>query len=1002
VDVSVATRNTLSSLLDEALDLAPPDRAAWLDSITSTNPELAPALRKLLAATDETADVLARLPALAPLQYLRKTLQRHESRASAGDEIGPYRLERQLGRGGMADVWLAERVDGTIARKVAVKLPRQGLGRHHLAARFARERDILARLEHPNIARLYDAGVSSDGVPFLAMECVDGKPVTEHCDQLRLDIPARLRLFAQVLDAVQYAHAHLVIHRDLKPSNILVTADGQARLLDFGIAKLLTDEDAANETLLTQVSGRALTPGYASPEQVLGRPLTTATDVYSLGVVLYELVAGHRPYKVKGTSAAQLEESIVKVDPTRPSTGIDPAAAEARGTNAGRLGRVLKGDLDTIVLKSLAKAPKDRYATIAEFADDLRRYSSGQPVRAQPETFAYRARKFVARNALAVGAAAAVLAALVIGTTVALWQAREARRQAASAAAVKDFLITLFEANSLEQADAARRRQVTAGQLLEEGAVRVAGAFSDQPELKLELQGVVGRLMHDLSLTEQALTLRSDRVAGLTQRAAPAAERARAMSDLADTLAQKGDMAGARKQLESAITLLETQRGRADAVLRWSLVSSLGFLGMDSADSDRPAAEAQLEQAVDELRGLSPRSTEYAEALLRLAGAYSVANRTEQSVLMFKEALDLLGQTLGPRSIRLARHQYETAMAFASQRRDAEAETQLRAALQTLLDIAGPSHPTTAVVQLNLGRHLSIQGRGAEARPLLESAAKVLQSRPDVDPQHAADALTFLGEALLDDGRVAEAGAPLEQGVTRSDEGRGLASRTVAQTIYARYLLDSGRYDEAESILMKAREQRAAQFGPDHPAVATLTNRIGLVHLAAGRTDRAEATFRAVRESQSNREEVFGSPRHLAAMNLAQIDLDRHRFDAALVAISQGMKLYEALPAAQRNRTTELSLRLRLARALIGVGRADEAVPMIQRAEELSAGFYEHAPARITFHTVKARLLAARGDAAGARAELASADASLRAQPVLGPHFARAVRAAERDVERAR
>jgi eukaryotic-like serine/threonine-protein kinase len=996
VDASAAARNTLSSLLDEALDLDPPARASWLEAITATNPELASVLRSLLAATDETTGVLERLPSLAPFQHLRKALLRKEDSPAVGDQVGPYLLERQLGRGGMADVWLAERVDGTIARKVALKLPREGLGRHHLAARFARERDILARLEHPNIARLYDAGLSSDGVPYLAMEYVDGQPVTDHCDHLRLDIPARLHLFAQLLDAVQYAHSHLVIHRDLKPSNILVTADGHARLLDFGIAKLLADEDAANETLLTQLSGRALTPGYASPEQVLGHPLTTATDVYSLGVVLYELVAGHRPYKVKGTSAAQLEEAIVNVEPARPSTGLDPAAATARGTTARRLGRILAGDLDTIVLKALAKAPKDRYATIAEFADDLERRRAGQPVRAQPASLAYRARKFVVRNALSVGAVVAVIAALAVGVTVALWQAREARRQAASTVAVKDFLITLFEANSLEREDAARRRQLTAGQLLEEGAMRLAGAFADQPELKLELQGVVGRLMHDVAMTDRALSLRAERVAGLAARGAPAAERARALGDLADTLTQKGDIAGARQQLESAIGLLQGQSRRADAVLRWSLVSNLGFLGIEGPD--RPGAEAQLKQAVDELRALSPVSTEYAEALLRLAGANSAANRTEQSVPMFNEALDLLERTLGPRSIRLASFRYEAAMAFASQRRDQEAVTQLRAALQTLLDTASPSHPTTAIVQMTLGRLLSIQGRGVEARPLLHAAATTLQSRTDIDPQHAADALTFLGEALLDDGRVAEAGAPLEQGLKRSEATRGLRAATVAQTIYARYLLDSGQYDQAESLLVRTREQRVAQFGRDHPAVASLTNRIGLVYFASGRWDQAEATFRAVRESQTNREEVFGSPRHLAAMNLAQLDLERGRFDQALPVIQQAVQLHESLPESERNRASELALRLRMARALLGLGRAEEAAPLVQRAEELSADLYEHAPARIQVRTTKARLLAARGDAAGAHAELTRADASLRAQPELGPHFARAVRAAERDI----
>jgi eukaryotic-like serine/threonine-protein kinase len=997
VDVSAATRNALSSLLNEALELEPSARASWLEAMTATRPDLESALRRFLSASEETAEVLTHSTTLPPHESRHGLVD--EGSLSSGDEVGPYRLLDPLGVGGMSDVWLAERTDGTVTRKVALKLPRQGIRRRDLAARFARERDILARLEHPNIARLYDAGVSIDGMPYLAMEYVAGKPITVHCDALRLDLPARLRLFTQVLEAVQYAHAHLVIHRDLKPSNILVTGDGQVRLLDFGIAKLLMADHTAHETQLTQLAGRALTPGYASPEQILGRPLTTASDIYSLGVVLYELLAGRRPYRLKQSSAAQLEEAIVSADPTRPSTEINATAAAARGTNARRLGRLLAGDLDTIVMKTLAKAPQDRYGTIAEFSDDLGRYRAGQPVRAQPASFWYRTGKFVARNRLAVGAVAGILVALAVGTALALWQAREARRQAASTAAVKDFLIELFDANSLEQEDSARRRQLTAGQLLEAGATRIGTHFNDQPDLKLELQGLVGRLLHDVALTDQALAMRTERVTALTQRGALPAERARARRDLADTLAQKGDLAGARKELEGAIALLQTQGSRTDAVLRWSLVSTLGYLNLEG--DDRGRAEAQLVQAVDELRRLGPQSVEYAEALLRLAESHSAANRIEQSVPMFGEALDLLERALGPRSIQLARFRYQTAAAFQSQRRNKEAEAQLRAALQTMLDTAGPSHPGTAVVQMDLGRLLSIQGRSIEARGLLESAAKTLQAHTgDVDPQHAADALLYLGEALLDDGRVAEAGEPLQQALKRYEATSSVSALTVAWTTYARYLLDTGRYDEAESLLVKTRDRRIALMGRDHPAVASLTNRIGLVHLAAGRLDQAEATFRAVLDSQPNREDVFGSPRHLAALNLAQLDLERQRFDAALPVIDQGLRLYDALPAGDRNRTSELALRLRLARAMLGLGRATDAAPGVQRAEELSADLFEHAPVRIQVHAVKARLLAARGDVAGARAELGLAQASLRAQPQLGPHFERALRAAERDVDR--
>ena len=997
MDVSATTWQTLSSLLDEALDMQPMMRAAWLEQIAATRPELAPTLRKLLSAhaTEETADLLARPPALPSLAATSDTDTHRGEQLAADTNVGPYRLRKELGSGGMADVWLADRVDGTLARTVALKIPRLGALRRDLALRFARERDILARLEHPHIARLYDAGISADGLPYLAMEYVDGRPITERCDALRLDVDSRLRLFAQVLDAVQYAHANLVIHRDLKPSNILVTADGQVRLLDFGIAKLLADDETARETHLTRISGRALTPDYASPEQVLGKPLSIATDLYSLGVVLYELLAGKRPYQLKVPSIAQLEEAIVGTDPARPSTVVDEGPAPARRTTANRLSRTLAGDLDTIVMKALAKTPGARYATVAEFAEDLQRYREGQPIRAQPAALGYRVRKFLARNKIAVSAAAGVFLALVVATVLVGWQAREAHRAAAKADAVKDFLTTLFEANSLEPSDAARRRSVTAAQLLDEGAARIGTHFQDQPELKLELQGLIGRLMHDLALSDQALALRKERVALLGRVDASAPERARALHDLADTLAQKGDYDGARAQLRAAIDLLDAKGTRTSEVLRWSLVSALGYLDMDT---DRAGAERKLQEGADQLHRLAPQSIEYAEALLHLGEAHSLANRTELSVRMFDAALQLLERALGSRSVRLAQYRYQVAEALADQRRWHESEMQVRAALQTLRDVAGPDHPSTAVAELSLARTLSMQGQPEQARALLEPAVAALKARPGLDPQHLANALLFIGETYLDEGRVADAGPPLEEALPRLEADASASPLSVARTLYARYLLDAGRYAEAEAQLVSARAQRIALSGADHPSVAALTNRLGLVFLAAGRLAEAEATFQSVLVSQPNREEVFGSPRHLATFNLATLDLERQRYAEALPVFRRFLQSYEALPEGDRNRISELTLCLRLARALIGTGRIDEAAAFVERAEPLAASLYEHAPLRFQLHLMKARLLAARGEAAQARAEIALARASLVAQPVLGPHFERQLLAAERDV----
>jgi serine/threonine-protein kinase len=900
----------------------------------------------------------------------------------------------------MAEVWKADRVDGTISRAVALKLPRLTLLRADLESRFARERDILARLEHPHIARLYDTGVSADGLPYLAMEYVDGQAITTFCDARRLGVGARVRLFAQVLDAVQYAHANLVIHRDLKPSNILVTSEGQVRLLDFGIAKLLGGDETAASTRLTQVSGRALTPDYASPEQILGEPLTTASDVYSLGVVLYELLAGRRPYRLKLPSVAHLEQAIVAADPLRPAAAVDAAAALARDMSTRQLARALAGDLDTIVLKALAKTPPDRYRTVAGFAEDLQRTLAGKPVAARPASLAYRTRKFVVRNGLAVGAGAAVFFALAIGLGFALWQSREALHQAARAAAVKDFLTALFEANSLEQADAARRGRLTAAELLEEGADRIGLSFGDQPALKAELQGVVGRLLHDLSLSEKALTLRRERAAALERAGAPARELAAALADVASTLAQRGELPAARAQLERAIALLDGRHGRAESILRASLAATLADLRLDGPE--RPRGEAELAQAVAELRAVAPRSPEYGEALLRLAELHDTANRTEASVPMFVESLAILDETLGPRSIRVARHRYRAGVSFLAQRRHQDAEAQLRAAWQAMRDTAGPDHATTAVVQSHLGRTLSIVGRAAEARALLEPAAAVLLARErDVDPRHVADALLYLGEALLDEGRTGAAGAPLQQALPRYESTGQVSAITVAHAIHARYLLDTGRYAQALELLTAARAQRAAQLGPDHPAVASMTNRIGLVHQAAGRLDAAEANFRAVQDSQPDRESVFGSPRHLAGLNLVMLDLERGRFDAALEAMRTHVAAFDALPAADRNASMEVAIRLREARALVGAGHAAQAQAPLQRVEQLTAGLFEHAPVRILWRAARARWLAATDRAGDAREELARARASLRAHPELGPHFARAVQTAERDIGQA-
>ncbi|HEY2463964.1 MAG TPA: protein kinase [Steroidobacteraceae bacterium] len=417
--LSIAQMAAMSRLLDEALPLDAAGRRAWLETLPTEHRELARHLKDALLPDEAQAAGLEPLSAQAMAAFAgfsgaaRERGAAGASRLQPGARVGPYELIRPLGSGGMAEVWLARRADGAFRREVALKLPMLNQPRGDLAARFARERDILASLEHPYIARFYDAGVDPNALPYLAMEFVQGQPLTEWCDAQRLTIAARLVLFMQVLEAVQHAHQKQVIHRDLKASNILVTESGQVRLLDFGVAKLL-ETDEGDLAPLTSVYGRALTPDYASPELLYGEMIDARSDIYSLGILLYEMLTGLRPYNLKGAaSIGALEQAIIAVEVKKPSTQQEVDASAARSTTPEKLARELRGDLDAIVLKALAKRPLDRYQSVASFTKDLRRYIDRKPIEALPARFTDRLAKYVRRNKAMVAISALALAAIL-------------------------------------------------------------------------------------------------------------------------------------------------------------------------------------------------------------------------------------------------------------------------------------------------------------------------------------------------------------------------------------------------------------------------------------------------------------------------------------------------------------------------------------------------------------------------------------------------------------
>jgi serine/threonine protein kinase len=397
--------------------------------------------------------------------------------------VGPYRVLRQLGRGGMGAVYLADRADDEFRKKVALKVVQVGADRDRVVRRFRRERQILAALEHPNVSRLLDGGTTEAGLPYFVMEYIDGHPITRYCDSARLSVAERVRLFLGVCSAVQYLHRNLVVHQDIKPGNILVGADGVPRLLDFGIAKLVGPESSGEEATQTSVG---LTPAYASPEQVRGETVTTASDVYSLGVLLYELLTGLYPYRVKSRQPFEFLKAVVEQEPERPSTAIDrtldlEAAEGGAGGTAARVSLTregsperlrlrLRGDLDDIVLLTLRKEPAQRYPSVEAFAADLQRYLDGRPVEARKGSFAYRAGKFVRRNVWGVGAVAALVALLAgWGTTVSV-QSRRIGRERDKAERIASFLTSLFEVSNPGEA---RGNSVTAREVLDKGAERI-------------------------------------------------------------------------------------------------------------------------------------------------------------------------------------------------------------------------------------------------------------------------------------------------------------------------------------------------------------------------------------------------------------------------------------------------------------------------------------------------------------------------------------------------
>ena len=866
----------LSPLLDALLELDDEARAQSLASLREEDPQLADDLEQLLALEAEREDFLSE-PLIAPNPGVH-----------AGAAVGPYELERMLGEGGMGQVWLARRADGLYQRRVALKLLRPGLADPNLRLRFTRERQILARLEHPHIARLLDAGISSDNQPYLALEYVEGEPVTDWCKSREPGVETRVRLFLQVCDAVSHAHTNLIVHRDLKPSNILVTPLDDVRLLDFGIAKLLdTPEQALDHT---RTGLRTFTLHYAAPEQIRGEPVTTMTDVYSLGVVLYEILVGSKPYQLKRPSDAQWEDAILHVDPARPSLALQrEAVSGGQGTDVRVRRRMheIAGDLDNIVLKAMSKRPEQRYPSVEALALDLQRWLDGKPVHARPHSLSYRMRKYVRRHRWALSTGLAVSLVLLTALGMVAWQARQAVQESARAQAMQNFVVGLFENASGGPAGGT----VDVRQLLEGGERRIDQELARQPLARAELLGVVARLRLGLGDYDHALGLlrrQSALVAGLGD--PPASLQLQSATDLGRALRLKGQIDDCIATMRPLLALARDEERRLPLQAS-EFYSQLGRC--------HHAARAIDEARVLYLRSLALRrdplkdDAGIVENLADLAGLHSAGGDTARALSEMRAALALLRSSAGERH-PLAIELLRTLCSLERESSNtASAERDCSQALALGMDLFGPRHQSTIDARRQLAAIHVDQGRFAEAEAEFQDTMGWLLTR--LGDRHADVARNYNSLAIVawERGDYATAQRHLERAVDIWRETGGTTLLAGGLFNLAMVLHGSGRDAEAEPLLREALALRRASFGDRHGLVGDTLRLLGEVEAGLGRED-AGATLRL---AQALTRGDYG-PRH-SHTRRAEISLARFEAAAGNAAALARLDALADLPQAE-------------------------------------------------------------------------------------------------------
>jgi serine/threonine protein kinase/tetratricopeptide (TPR) repeat protein len=876
-------------VLETALDVASKERAAFLSGACMDDFELRREVEELLAAYEE--DFLEH----TPLDGINR--QPGEEPSLEGHFIGPYKIIREIGQGGMGAVFLAMRADDQYKKRVAIKLVKRGMDTDYVLSRFRHERQILASLDHPNIARFLDGGATEDGLPYFVMEYIEGQPIDKYCDENKLTTVERLKLFQTVCSAVHYAHQNLIVHRDLKPGNIIVTAEGTPKLMDFGIAKLLNPNLYAQTLVPTALSQRLLTPDYASPEQVKGKGITTASDVYSLGVLLYELLTGHHPYQFKSYTPQEIERVICEEQPEKPSTAINRVETVAtpegktgviltpelvsrtREGQPDKLKKKLAGDLDNIVLMAMRKEPLRRYLSVEQFSQDIRRYLEGMPVLARKDTFAYRSAKFVRRNRVAVTVSIILLLSMVAFITAVIRQSARAERERDRAEQVTTFLVKMIEEAS---PDVRKGRVVTIQEVLDKGAKKIIDELHDQPEVKARLMETMGGTYGSLGLFDRATPLLEESLKIRKQTFGDEhLEVAKGMDSLAEAYQSQGEYKEAEKLFRESLAIRRQRSGKDTLDVAFSL-NNLAYLlktagnykeaeplyresvelrrqlssidpegvgwGLNNfsqllrAEGNDEAAEPLLREALElflQLKGEDYSGTAIVKnnlaGLLRDKGDYETAEQlSRDAVAYYRKIYDAGHPSLAYPSNTLA-------LTLCAKGDYENAETGLRESLAIRRTALGENHPLYATNLYYLALVLHEKGNSVEAEKLYRQALQI--RRQTLQGQHPdlAPALIALAKLLIERGEVQEAESLLREGIQiqRAVLLGNCWQIDEAESVMGSCLAALKRFEEAEPMLLQSYNALKAKRPASDRRIEQARKRLLDLYLAWKKPDKA-------------------------------------------------------------------------------------------------------------------------------------------------------------------